>query len=181
MLTAQAPPRIEDAYASHHTLNAEIEVAEPPQRKRVHSVHVVEIPDLKGEMMEINLEHYDPSEFPSHDPFSPLTPSISNQEDELSSPSTSPPNSGSFSSNYVLSSYTADITEQQLLDTVTQRAQSLKKQYEVALQLQEQVFADAALKTKMLECLNERRRVELRRERERMAERCRKSTCIEDL
>jgi hypothetical protein len=186
MLTAQAPPRNEEIYASHHTLNAQIEGASPHE-KRASLSTVVEIPDSTGQsILEIDLNDIDPSDLPRKYSWSEgyaLTPSTSLNSDSVESAlSTSPlSNHTSWLSNQVLSAYAKDVTEQQLLDTVTQRAESLRKQYELALKVEEQMRNDILVRGKVLGCLNEMRRVELRKERERMAERIRKSFCMDDL
>jgi hypothetical protein len=178
MLTAQAPPYNQEVYASHHTLNAQIEGASVPT--------VVEIPDATGQTLEIDLNDYDPSDLPrrySWSENSAFSPSVSfGSESAESALSTSPlSNHTSWFSNQVLSAYATDVTEQQLLETVTQRAETLRKQYELALKIEEQMRNDILARGKVLGCLNEKRRVELRKEREKMADRIRRSFGMDDL
>jgi hypothetical protein len=179
MLTAQAPPHNAEIYASHHTLNAQIEGAPVPVR-RADLTAVVEIPDATGQLLEIDLEEWDPSDLPRRSSWSdgyPLTPSTSygSQPREIS-PSTSPfSNHESWLSKQVLSAYAKDVTEEQLLQAVTHRVEEARKQYELALKVEEQMINNILSRGKVLGCMNERRRCELGKEIERMAERIRRS------
>jgi hypothetical protein len=179
MLTAQAPPHNQEIYASHHTLNAQIEGAPAPVKRASFSA-VVEIPDSAGQPLEIDLEEWDPSDLPRRSSWSdgyPLTPTTSQgSEPTIISPSTSPLiNHASWLSTQVLSAYAKDVTEEQLLRTVTQRVEEARRQYELALKIEEQMINNILSRGKVLGCMNERRRCELGREIERMAERIRRS------
>jgi hypothetical protein len=177
MLTAQAPPRNEAIYETHHTQNAEIEGESP--KPNTYSNYILPIPDTDGNILELDLADYDPAELTlslqrsRHDSFN------SGYLFSTDSPSSSPP--VSWAATHLLSAYSCDLTEDQLLDAVSHRAEALKKQYEQALKVEEQVSRDISVRKKILGMLNERRKEELRRERERMAQRMRRWSCIEDL
>jgi hypothetical protein len=188
MLTAQAPPHNDEIYASHHTSNAQIEGAYPSTR-RDSLLEVVQIPDTTGNLLDIDLSDYDPSDlsrkysWPENNAFAPPA-----SEPRFVTPSTSPlSNQTSWLSNQILSAYAKDVTEQQLMDTVAQRAEALRKQFE-ALKRQlematkvEQQMKDPYLREKVLGCLNERRNAEWGKERERVAQRIRMSFEVDDL
>ncbi|KAF2430240.1 hypothetical protein EJ08DRAFT_697532 [Tothia fuscella] len=179
-LTAEAPPRDVDDYASHHTQNAEIEGVEEQvdvgRRGSSFSWYTLPIPDKEGKIFEMDISEYDPAELT-------LSRSRSRRDsfdyyNALASPSISPP--PDHMSSHLLIAYSSNLTEEELLDAVVKRTDEAKRQYANAMRLMEQVKKDGEVRKKVLGMLNERRKEELRRERERMAWRMRRIG-VEDL
>jgi hypothetical protein len=172
MLTAQAPPRSEEVYESHHTLNAEVEGFPPPPMndEHVEVAAVMALPDTSGNPIEINLADYDPK--------SPFRLTRADSFNSYSSADVSPfrSPSRSYSISASLKLYEQEISETQLVSLVSQRTndlqrqlEDLKRQLEVAERTRDLVISDKAARASMMRVLNERRRDELWRGRQEMA------------
>jgi hypothetical protein len=172
MLTAQAPPRSEEIYESHHTLNAEVEGFPPPPMndEQLEAPNIMALPTTSGNPIEINLADYDPK--------SPFRLARADSFNSHSPPDTTP--FGSPSRSYSISAslklYEQEISEPQLVSLVSQRTndlqrqlEDLKQQLEVAERTRDLVISDREARTSMTRVLNERRRDELWRGRREMA------------
>lgn len=172
MLTAQVPPRSEEVYESHHTLNAEVEGFPPPPMndEQFETPAVMALPDTSGIPIEINLADYDPKS-----PYRLARADSFNSYSSLDVPQFgSPPRRFSISAS--LKVYEQEISEPQLVSLVSERTndlqrqlEDLKRQLEVAERTRDLVISDKAARTSMTKVLNERRRDELWRGRQEMA------------
>jgi len=178
MLTAQAPPRSAELYESHHTLNADVEEFPSPNNGRAASPpHFVTLPDHEGNPVEIDLNDYDPAEFPR--------PSRSYRSDSIISSTMELASSRRPSSSLAL--YEHEITEPQLITMANQRADDLQRQIcELRRQLEgaektREMVKDPQCRRQMIGLLNERRRDELCKQRQELARRIRSSVDIIDL
>lgn len=172
MLTAHAPPRSEEVYESHHTLNAEVEgfPLPPMNDENFEAPAVIALPDASGNPIKINLADYDPR--------STHRMQRADLFDNSFSPNGSPYDSPSrrFSISASLKVYEQEISEPQLVTLVSQRTddlqrqlEDLKRQLEVAERTRDLVISDSAARTSMARVLNDRRRDELWRGRREMA------------
>lgn len=172
MLTAQAPPRSEEVYESHHTSNVEVEGFPPPPMndEQFEIPAVIALPGTSGNFLEINLADYDPK--------SPFRPTRADSFNSCSQPDALPFGGPSrrFSISASLKAYEQEISEPQLLSMVSQRAidlqrqmEDLKRQLDVAERTRDLVISDKAARTSLRRGVNERRRGELWRGRQEMA------------
>jgi hypothetical protein len=185
MLTAQAPPRSEEVYESHHTLNADVEGFPSPPRNNdiLKAPDVIALPDLTGNPVEINLADYDLPNSPSR---RARMDSFINYPTPDTSPFGSPSQAYDMSASLKL--YEQDISEQYLVSLVSERTvdlrrqlENLNRQLEAAEKTRDLVTCDRQARARMTRVLNERRRDELCRQRREMARRIRGSVDDIDL